>query len=139
MDALLETLDVDVPVALAYDLWRHVERWPTFLRNVDAVEVVDATTFRWRSSTPWSTAEFVAELTEAVPEDRVAWRTVEGADHTGVVTFHRLTASTSRIALQIDYEPTPPDGADGSGWRPTGVLATYDLGAFKRVAESMTN
>lgn len=37
---------------------------------------------------------------------RIAWTTVEGdSGHAGVVTFHHLDDSTTRVSLDMDVEP----------------------------------
>lgn len=103
--SLLEAVDIKAPVAISWRLWANVERWPTFLSHVKHVQPVDDSTFVWQLSLPGADKEFVAELAEVVPEDRIAWRTTEGVHHAGVVTFHRLNAMESRVTLQIEYEP----------------------------------
>jgi hypothetical protein len=48
---------------------------------------------------------FDAEITEQIPEKQIAWRSTSGAPNTEVVTFHPLSANTTRTMLQLDYEP----------------------------------
>src|SRR3712207_9354979 len=49
---------------------------------------------------------FDAEITEQRPEERVAWTSRGGvAKHAGVVTFHRLDDTKTRVMIQIDWEP----------------------------------
>jgi len=134
--SIVETLDLSVPVSVAYAIWSDVDEWPNFLRHVDRVEKLDGRRFTWWLSVAGADREFTAELTEVVPDDRIAWRTTEGAEHAGVVTFHHVTASTSRIALQIEYEPEGFIERLGALTNLTDVLANYDLGEFKSVAEA---
>ena len=49
--------------------------------------------------------EFDARITEQHPDERVAWTSVDGPTHAGVVTFHRIDDQTSRVTLQMDVEP----------------------------------
>ena len=49
--------------------------------------------------------EFDAEITEQHPDERVAWKSTDGTTNAGVVTFHKLSPSASRVAVQIDWEP----------------------------------
>jgi uncharacterized membrane protein len=46
-----------------------------------------------------------ADITEQIPDDRIAWRARSGAANAGVVTFHRITDGRTRIMLQLEYEP----------------------------------
>lgn len=137
MASILETIDLDIPVHSAYEMWAHVERWPDFLRHVERVETVSDTTFDWWLSVPGADQQFRAELTEVIPDDRIAWKTIEGAEHAGVVTFHRLSDTSSRITLQIEYEPDGFVQKLGALTGLTDVLANYDLGEFKTAAEAL--
>ncbi|WP_053640378.1 MULTISPECIES: SRPBCC family protein [unclassified Streptomyces] len=133
--SLLEALDIKAPVAVSWSLWADVERWPTFLSHVKRVDRIDAGTFAWQVSLPGADKAFVAELTEVVPQERIAWRTTEGVHHAGVVTFHRLSDTESRVTLQIEYEPKGFVEHLGALTNLDATLANYDLGEFQRMAE----
>ena len=50
--------------------------------------------------------EFDAEITEQHPDERVAWNSTGGeTEHAGVVTFHKLSDTTTRVTVQLDWEP----------------------------------
>jgi uncharacterized membrane protein len=49
--------------------------------------------------------EWNAEITEQIPDQRIAWTSVAGAWTGGTVTFHQLSDQTSKVLLRIDYEP----------------------------------
>jgi len=52
------------------------------------------------------TREFDTEVTEQHPDERVAWKSIDGGTrHAGVVTFHRLDDTHTRLMIQIDWEP----------------------------------
>jgi uncharacterized membrane protein len=40
-----------------------------------------------------------------VPDERIAWRSIGGPQNAGVVTFHRISDSRTRVMLQMDYAP----------------------------------
>lgn len=134
--SIVETVDVKAPVAASWALWSDVTRWPEFLSHVDRVERIDDTHFTWWLSLPGADKSFTAELTEVIPEERIAWKTVEGVTHAGVVTFHHLSDTTSRVALQIEYEPKGFIEHLGAVTNLDSVLANYDLGQFQRVVEA---
>ncbi|WCO67350.1 SRPBCC family protein [Iamia majanohamensis] len=137
MASVLETVDVDVPVEDAYALWSQVERWPDFLPHVERVARIDDTTFHWWLRVAGADEGFTAELTEVRPGERIAWRTVEGVEHAGVVTFHHLDDGHSRVALQIEYEPEGFLQVLGALTNLDDVLAGYDLGRFKAEVEGI--
>ncbi|MGW0854812.1 SRPBCC family protein [Streptomyces sp. NPDC002690] len=134
--SIVETVDVEVPVATSWALWSNVTRWPEFLSHVERVERIDDVHFRWWLSLPGVDKSFTAELTEVISEDRIAWKTVEGVTHAGVVTFHHLNDTASRVTLQIEYEPKGFVEHLGAVTNLDSVLANYDLGQFQRVVEA---
>ncbi|MER6245149.1 SRPBCC family protein [Streptomyces griseorubiginosus] len=134
--SLVETVDIEAPVAVAWSLWSDVTRWPAFLSHVRLVDRLDERRFAWQLQLPGVDRNFVAELTEVVPEDRIAWRTVEGVHHAGVVTFHRLSDTSSRVTLQIEYDPQGFIEHLGALTNLDSVLANYDLGEFQKLAET---
>ncbi len=61
---------------------------------------------RWKDSVGGVKREFDAEITEQHPDERVAWNSVGGeTEHAGVVTFHKLNDSATRVTVQLDWEP----------------------------------
>ncbi|MFF1925753.1 cyclase, partial [Streptomyces sp. NPDC058221] len=96
---------------------------------------LDERRIAWQQALPGPDKRLVAELTEVVPEDRIAWKTTEGVHHAGVVTFHRLDDESSRLALQIDYDPRGFVEHVGALTNLDSVLANYDLGEFQKLAE----
>ncbi|NED84618.1 SRPBCC family protein [Streptomyces sp. SID11233] len=133
--SILETVDIKAPVSISWALWSNVERWPRFLSHVQRVDPLDERRFAWQLALPGADKVFVAELTEVVPEDRIAWKTTEGVHHAGVVTFHRLDDLSSRVTLQIEYEPQGFVEHLGAITNLDSVLANYDLGEFQKLAE----
>ena len=100
-----QSIDVHVPVQTAYNQWTQFETFPLFMEGVEAVEQLTDTRMRWRAEIAGSEQEWDAEITEQTPDQRIAWTSRSGAKHAGVVTFHRLDDHTTRIMLQIEYDP----------------------------------
>ncbi|MEU1040607.1 SRPBCC family protein [Streptomyces sp. NPDC005551] len=134
--SLVETVDIEAPVAVTWALWSDVTRWPAFLSHVRIVEPLDERRFAWQLSLPGADKNFVAELTEVIPEERIAWRTTNGVHHAGVVTFHRLGETSSRVTLQIEYDPKGFVEHIGALTNLDSALANYDLGEFQKLAET---
>lgn len=134
--SLVETVDVEAPVGVTWALWSDVAEWPKFLSHVKDVVRIDNRSFAWWLSLPGADKSFTAEITELLPQERIAWRTTDGVEHAGVVTFHRLSDTTSRVTLQIEYNPEGFIEHLGALTNLDSTLANYDLGEFKRAAES---
>jgi len=106
MPQIIETVDVNVPVRVAYDQWTQFESFPHFLDEVVSITQIDDTRTHWVVKVGGVEREFDAEITEQHPDERVAWRSVGGdTEHGGVVTFHKLDESTTRVTAQIDWDP----------------------------------
>ncbi len=106
MAQVMDSIDVDVDVTTAYNQWTQFESFPQFLSYVDEIQQIDDTLTHWKVTVAGVEREFDAEITEQHPDERVAWTTVGGeTKHAGVVTFHKLSDTTSRVTVQLDWEP----------------------------------
>ncbi|MGF2948092.1 SRPBCC family protein [Microbacterium alcoholitolerans] len=106
MTSIVETIEVDVPVTVAYNQWTQFESFPHFLEEVVSITQIDDTRNHWVVNVAGAEREFDTEITEQHPDERIAWRSVGGdTAHGGVVTFHKLTDTSTRVAVQIDWEP----------------------------------
>ena len=56
-----------------------------------------------------------AEITEQIPDERIAGRARAGAANAGVVTFHRITDRRTRIMLQLDPQGVVETVGDAHG------------------------
>src|SRR3712207_7524084 len=73
--------------------------------GVERITQIDETRTHWVTNIDGVKREFDAEITEQHPEERVAWTSTGGdAKHAGVVTFHRLDDTKTRVMIQIDWE-----------------------------------
>ena len=106
MPNAIETVDVNVPVAIAYNQWTKFEEFPQFLSFVESItQVTD--TLVWKVKVGGVEREFEAQITEQHPDERVAWNSTGGqADHAGVVTFHKLAENKTRVTVQVDWKAT---------------------------------
>jgi uncharacterized membrane protein len=105
MATIEQSIDVQVPVSTAYNQWTQFEEFPRFMQDIEEVKQLDEKRLYWRANIGGKIEEWSAHLTEQVPDMRIAWRSDEGARNAGVVTFHRLSDSSTRIMLQLEYEP----------------------------------
>lgn len=99
------TVDVEVPVRTAYNQWTQFESFPQFMEGVEAVDQLDDRHTHWRVHVGPSTREFDATITEQHPDERIAWKSDSGPNHAGVVTFHRLDDTHTRVTAQMDVDP----------------------------------
>jgi uncharacterized membrane protein len=136
MSQIIESIDVDVPVRVAYDQWTQFEEFPQFMDGVEKVEQLDDTTLRWTAEIAGVKKTWIAKITEQTPDQRIAWTSVEGAKNAGVVTFHRLDDRKTRVTLQLDVEPEGPVESAGDALGFVQRQAKEDLKRFKEFVES---
>ena len=105
MSTVTESVDVNVPVRTAYNQWTQFEEFPRFMGGVREIRQLDATTTHWKTDIDGVKREFDAEITEQLPDERVAWTSTEGEKQAGVVTFHRLDDTHTRVTVQMDFDP----------------------------------
>jgi len=136
MSVIEKSIEINVPVRTAYNQWTQFEDFPRFMEGVKHVKQLDETHLHWKAEIGGKEKEWDAEITEQIPDTRIAWRSRDGAQNAGVVTFHRLSDSTSKVMLQMEYDP---DGVLENVGDVTGMVSQRvvgDLERFKRYIES---
>ncbi|KGM13622.1 SRPBCC family protein [Cellulomonas bogoriensis] len=136
MPTIEQSIDVEVPVRTAYNQWTQFESFPHFMGGVDQVTQVDDTTTRWKTSIGGVDRGFEARITEQDPDQRVAWTSTDGKTHAGVVTFHRISDTTTRVMVQIDWETESLVEKLGAAVAVDDIQVKRDLSRFKEFIES---
>jgi len=122
-------------VRTAYNQWTQFEDFPQFMDGVNEIRQLDATHTHWKTEVGGVKREFDAEITEQLPDERVAWKSTEGEQQAGVVTFHRLDDTHTRVTVQMDYEPQGLVEKAGSAIGAVGHRVKGDLRRFKDYIE----
>ena len=135
MASVQSTIDVHVPITTAYNQWTQFEEFPSFMEGVKDVTQLDDTHLHWVAEIGGVQEEWDAEITEQHPDERVAWKSTGGRPNSGVVTFHRIDDDTTRITLQLEWEP---DGMKESAGAKLGLderQVEGDLERFRDMVE----
>ena len=131
-----DTIDVDVPVRVAYDQWTQFEEFPKFMEGVEQVVQRDDKTLDWTATIAGQRTDWTAEITDQTPDERVAWKSVSGEENAGAVLFEHLEPDRTRITFIIDAKP---DGVVETIGANLGLLERRvkgDLERFKEFIES---
>ncbi|MHC3814145.1 SRPBCC family protein [Streptomyces sp. DT9] len=130
---IIEVLDVGVPLRTAYDHWTQYDQFSSFAKGVRDVSMDEEMSSDWKVKVGPSSRSFKATVQEQVPDDRIVW-TSEGAKGTtrGVVSFHELAPSLTRIVLVIEYYPSGFFEKTGNLWRVQGRRIRLDFKHFQR-------
>jgi len=130
---IIEDLDVGVPVRTAYDQWTQFQEFARFTKGVQSVESTDETKTNWKAKIWWSNRSWTGTVTEQIPDRRIVW-TSEGAKGTtkGVVTFHPLGDTLTKILVVVEYYPKGFFEKTANIWRAQGRRLRLDLKHFRR-------
>jgi len=136
MSVVEKSIEINVPVNTAYNQWTQFEEFPKFMEGVKEVKQTDDTHLRWKAEIAGKEKEWDAEITEQIPDERIAWRAREGAMNAGVVTFHRLSDKKSKVMLQMEYDP---EGIVENVGDAVGVVSQRVLGDLERFKRYIEN
>jgi uncharacterized membrane protein len=125
-------IDVNVPVRTAYNQWTQFEEFPHFMEGILEIRQQDDRHLHWKAQVGGKVEEWDAEITEQQPDQRIAWHSINGAQNAGVVTFHTLDANTTRVMLQLDYDP---EGVVENVGDKLGIIQGRVMGDLKRFKE----
>jgi uncharacterized membrane protein len=126
--------DVAVPVEKAYKTWTQFEEYPKFMHRVLEAKQED-NKVHWREKIWFSEREWDAEITDKRQNDRIAWKSVSGTQHSGVISFHRLDKNLTRVLVTIDFVPSGMIEKMASGMRFVKRAVEGDLARFKAYVE----
>jgi uncharacterized membrane protein len=132
VSTVTESVDVNVGVRTAYNQWTQFEDFPNFMDGVIEIRQIDPQNTHWKTNINGVKREFDARITEQLPDERVAWTTTNGSHQAGVVTFHRLDDTTTRVTCQMDFDP---EGAVEQAGDKLGFVDRQVKGDMKRFKE----
>ena len=136
MSRIVESIDVDVPVRVAYDQWTQFEEFPRFMDGVKRVRQLDDTTLEWTAEINGVERSWRADIVEQEPDQVIAWRSTSGAKNDGRVTFEPLDDSRARATLELDVEPDDAVEKAGDALGFVERQVKGDLRRFKEFIES---
>jgi uncharacterized membrane protein len=134
--SIVETVEVNVPVSTAYNQWTQFEDFPQFMASVHEIRQLDDKHLHWKANVAGEEKEWDVEITEQIPDKRIAWRSTTGVPNGGVVTFHKISEDVTRIALQMDYQPEGVLEKLGDALGAVRMEARGNLQRFKEILES---
>jgi len=136
MSTIEQSIELEVPVHTAYNQWTQFEEFPAFMDGVAEVRQLDERHLHWVAELGGTRHEWDAEITEQRPDERVAWRNTDGKDNAGVVTFHKLDESRSRVMVQLDFVPEGIKEKLGDVMGAPDRRVKADLERFKEMIEA---
>src|ERR1043165_8893792 len=103
--ALECTVTVQAPISDVFERWCRVEDFPSFMEGVREIRWLDDKRFSLKSENGGEYFHSTCELTLRIPERRMAWRTIEGPDSSGVACFQNVGGGVTEVTLKMRYNP----------------------------------
>ena len=137
-------IEVNRPPNEIYRFWRSLDNLPRIMNHLDSVQVINDRLSHWvvKAMPGVPKVEWDAEIINDVENQRLGWRSLEGADvdNTGSVEF-KPTDDGQRTRLTVTLQYEPPGGELGAavakwfGEDPNTKIAE-DLQRFKEEMET---
>ena len=135
MARIERSIEVDVPVRTAYNQWTQFEEFPQFMEGIKHVRQLDDRRLSWHAEIMGRDETWEAEITDQVPDQRISWRSISGAQNDGMVTFAPLGPARTRVMLTMDYTPEDAVEKTGSALGVVTARVDGDLRRFKDFIE----
>jgi uncharacterized membrane protein len=130
------SIDVNVPVSVAYNQWTQFEDFPLFMEGVDHVHQLEDTRLHWVANVAGKKAEWYAKILEQHPDKQISWISEDGKKTRGTVTFEQLGESRTFVRLSMSYKAEGPLETVGSAAGLDDRRVRGDLERFKELIES---
>ena len=109
-----KTITINAPVDLVFGFFANYQNFPRFMSNVREVRAGETGRSHWVVAGPMGVnLSWDADLTDYVPNEVIAWRSVEGAsvENAGIIRFQEELGGATRVDIKLS--DNPPAGAIG--------------------------
>jgi uncharacterized membrane protein len=136
-------MTINAPKEDLFAFWRNFENLPRFMKHLEEVRQIDGRTSHWVARAPLGqTVEWDAEIIEAIPSEKVSWRSLPGSQvaNSGSVIFKDAPAGRG-VEVHVTIQYDPPMGSAGAavarllGEEPARQVLD-DLRRFKQIMET---
>ena len=103
MSTIVESIEVNVPVRIAYIQWTRFDEFPKFMEGVKQVTQLDAKRLHWKAEIGGEDKEWVAKIIEQTPDKRIAWISRDAVLNGVMLTFHPLSDAKSKVLLRVGH------------------------------------
>ncbi len=111
-----KAVTINAPPEQIYAFWRNFENLPRFMHNLEAVECHDSRRSHWTAKGPAGMkADWEAEIINEIPNELIAWRSIDGSrvDNAGSVHFEPAFGGRGTI-VKVVLRYDPPAGVFGA-------------------------
>lgn len=137
-----ERIEIDLPLAKAYELLSNPVEFPKFLERIDVVNRINSQTFEYSTKIGNEEFKWTTNLIDNLRNTRFAWITINGnLNQTGTIRFTPLdNGERTRVEFSLDYRTFfgEPSKEVAKFIEESAAQLAKDLEAFKKLAESGT-
>ena len=105
MSMVVKSIEVDVPVSVAFEEWTRFEDLPRFMHGVVAVRQIDDRHLTWRAQVFGVERVWELEITEILPQRAIAWSSCAGPKNQGAILLEPLSPFGTRVIMEIRSDP----------------------------------
>ncbi|HET7304707.1 MAG TPA: SRPBCC family protein [Segeticoccus sp.] len=130
----VDSIEVGVPVHVAYNQWTTYDQWPDFMKKVEnAKQEDDEPQVDMKAQVFWSHRSWQSTIKEQIPDQLIVWRSTGQKGHIdGSVSFHELAPRLTRILVTLEYYPQGFMERTGNIWRAQNRRARLEMKHFRR-------
>ena len=127
---------VRAPVRTVYTQWTRFEEFPRFMEGVKEVRKLDDKHVHWVAEIAGQEEEWDAEITHQIPDERIAWRSLDGARNAGAVAFRAIGENETEVRVRMMLQPESAVEKVGTALHAPDARVHGDLRRFKEFVES---
>ncbi|HUR96783.1 MAG TPA: SRPBCC family protein [Pyrinomonadaceae bacterium] len=137
-----KALTINKSAAELYEFWRNFENLPIFMRHLESVTKSDETFSHWKAKAPLGqSVEWDAEVTSDIPNQRIGWKSLDGAfiPNSGVVEFLPTANRGTELKVTMTYEAPGGKLGEWIAWalgEEPHIQIAEDLRRFKSLMET---
>ncbi|SCL14337.1 Polyketide cyclase / dehydrase and lipid transport [Micromonospora rhizosphaerae] len=136
---IVETIEVGVPVRVAYNQWTQFGDFPSFMKKVESVDAESDEKLAWKAQVFWSHRTWESTIIRQIPDKLIHWRSKgEKGFVDGTVSFHAVSPDLTRILVVLEYHPQGLFEHTGNLWRAQGRRVRLELKHFVRHVMTQT-
>ncbi|MEW2443594.1 SRPBCC family protein [Micromonospora marina] len=130
---IVETIEVGVPVRVAYNQWTTFGDFPSFMKKVEQADCDADEKMTWKAQVLWSHRTWESTIVRQIPDRLIHWRSKgEKGSVDGTVSFHEVAPELTRILVVLEYHPQGFFEHTGNLWRAQGRRVRLELKHFVR-------
>ncbi|GAA4564436.1 hypothetical protein GCM10023176_10380 [Micromonospora coerulea] len=136
---IVETIEVGVPVRVAYNQWTTFGDFPSFMKKVEQADCESDEKMTWKAQVFWSHRTWESTIVRQIPDRLIHWRSKgEKGSVDGTVSFHEVGPELTRILVVLEYHPQGLFEHTGNLWRAQGRRVRLELKHFVRHVMTQT-